>query len=154
MPAPESIPPRARDARPVLGHVNLMVDTLIANASIDDLRAIVRSTLATTSPPVASAFTAAARHRLGDQCDCPTVSVRSFHQERRRNDRPDPRVDECSRSQSVLYGAGMGLASLGVLGVVVRATVGLRWEEGSSMENILASIDADISQAIQIRGRS
>lgn len=53
-----------------------------------------------------------------------------------------------------LYGAGLGLASLKVLANVVRATVGYRWdaknnEDGSSMEDLFAEIDADISQALQ-----
>jgi hypothetical protein len=44
----------------------------------------------------------------------------------------------------------MGFASLGVLESVVRATVGLRWEDASELPDILALVDADISQAIQV----
>ena len=45
----------------------------------------------------------------------------------------------------------MGLAGLGLLSSVVKATVGLRWEqEGSIMVDILAVIDMDICQAIQV----
>jgi hypothetical protein len=44
----------------------------------------------------------------------------------------------------------MGFASLGVLESVVRATIGLRWEEVGELSNILALVDADISQAIQV----
>lgn len=44
----------------------------------------------------------------------------------------------------------MGFASLGVLVHVVRATVGLRWEEDGDMADMLAVIDADIGQAIQV----
>jgi hypothetical protein len=43
----------------------------------------------------------------------------------------------------------MGFASLGVLEAVVKATIGLRWEAGSEISEILALVDADISQAIQ-----
>ena len=43
----------------------------------------------------------------------------------------------------------MGFASLKILARVVSATVGLRWEEDGAMEDTLANIDADISQAIQ-----
>ena len=45
--------------------------------------------------------------------------------------------------------SGLGFASLGILSHVVSATVGLRWEDDSDMEDVLANIDADISQAIQ-----
>lgn len=44
----------------------------------------------------------------------------------------------------------MGLASLGVLESVVRGTIGLRWEEMGEMSDVLALVDADISQAIQV----
>lgn len=43
----------------------------------------------------------------------------------------------------------MGFASLGVLVVVVSATIGLRWEQDGEMVDTLAAVDADISQAIQ-----
>jgi len=44
----------------------------------------------------------------------------------------------------------MGFSGLGLLSAVVKATVGLRWEqEGSIMVDILAVIDMDICQAIQ-----
>jgi hypothetical protein len=43
----------------------------------------------------------------------------------------------------------MGFASLGVLESVVRATIGLRWEDVGELSDILALVDADISQAIQ-----
>jgi hypothetical protein len=44
----------------------------------------------------------------------------------------------------------MGFASLGILSSIVNATIGLRWEEDGAMAHILAVIDADISQAIQV----
>jgi len=43
----------------------------------------------------------------------------------------------------------MGITSLGVLASIVKATVGLQWEENGDMADILAVIDADIGQAIQ-----
>lgn len=48
-----------------------------------------------------------------------------------------------------LYGAGMGFAGVKILAVVVKATIGLRWDAGSRIEDTLAAIDADISQALQ-----
>ena len=49
-----------------------------------------------------------------------------------------------------LYGAGMGFCSLAILASIVRATLGLRWEEEGDMADILAVIDVDIGQAIQV----
>jgi hypothetical protein len=48
----------------------------------------------------------------------------------------------------------MGFASLGVLESVVRATIGLRWEDVGELSDILALVDADISQAIQVSGET
>jgi hypothetical protein len=45
----------------------------------------------------------------------------------------------------------MGFASLGILASIVRATVGIRWDEGGDMAEVLTEIDADIGQAIQAR---
>lgn len=56
--------------------------------------------------------------------------------------------DLLTRARS-LYGAGLGFASLGLLSSIVRATIGLRWEDDGAMADILAVIDADIGQAIQ-----
>lgn len=43
----------------------------------------------------------------------------------------------------------MGFSSLGLLSSVVRATLGLRWEDDGDMADILAVVDIDIGQAIQ-----
>ena len=56
--------------------------------------------------------------------------------------------DLLTRARS-LYGAGLGFASLGLLSSIVRATIGLRWDDDGDMADILAVIDADIGQAIQ-----
>jgi hypothetical protein len=45
----------------------------------------------------------------------------------------------------------MGFSSLSILAAVVRATVGLRWEEEGDLALTLAEIDADLGQAIQVR---
>jgi hypothetical protein len=45
----------------------------------------------------------------------------------------------------------MGFASLSILAAVVKATVGLRWEEDGEIADTLAEIDADLGQAIQVR---
>jgi hypothetical protein len=46
----------------------------------------------------------------------------------------------------------MGFASLSLLASIVRATIGLRWEDEGDMADFLAVIDSDITQAIQVRG--
>jgi len=149
MPALE-IPYRA-DSRPALGHVNLMVDTLIANASADDLRSIVRNLLATGPPGMSLAFTNAARLRLRQTSvrGIPGAYLLFRKQTRDAPAEPLPHLHDVLTRARSLYGAGLGFASLGVLALIVRATVGLRWEDDGDMADILAVIDADIGQAIQ-----
>ncbi|KAL7278416.1 hypothetical protein PYCCODRAFT_1375398 [Trametes coccinea BRFM310] len=139
------------DARPVLGHVNLMVDTFIANANLEDLRAIVRGMLATSPPSVAAAFTAAARQRLVrvKATDVPDMTGLFASGPDGNSAEPTEKLNGVLLRIRTLYGSGMGFASLRILTRVVGATVGLRWEEDGAMEDTLAIIDADISQAIQ-----
>ncbi|KAJ7625922.1 hypothetical protein FB45DRAFT_922635 [Roridomyces roridus] len=150
MPAPETVQ-RPQNARPVLGHVNLMADTLIANANIDDLRAIVRSMVASATPGVAAALTSAARDRLQTQS---RVAARTpsyaLFVGNVKAPMPTSQLYELLKRARALYGSGMGFASLGLLALSVRATIGLRWDsEGGDVVDVLAVIDADIAQAIQ-----
>ncbi|KAJ7113232.1 hypothetical protein C8R43DRAFT_132154 [Mycena crocata] len=148
MPAPETSP-RPANIRPVLGHVNLMADTLIANANLDDLRAIVRSMVASATPGVAAALTAAARDRLQQtnaRCLPTTYSLFSTYG---GSIAPTLQLHDLLKRARALYGSGMGFASLGLLACAVQATIGLRWEHEGPVADILAVIDADIAQAIQ-----
>ncbi|EIW74975.1 hypothetical protein CONPUDRAFT_112910 [Coniophora puteana RWD-64-598 SS2] len=151
MPAPEVSSLQYDNNVKTLGHVNLMVDTFIANATLEDLRAITRTLLATGSPSLASAFTAAARARLRQTGARRLASSNSLFAPGADGFDPVPTSELHSvlaRARS-LYGAGMGFASLGVLYSVVSATVGLRWETDGDMADALAVVDADITQAIQ-----
>ncbi|KIM37684.1 hypothetical protein M413DRAFT_448218 [Hebeloma cylindrosporum] len=150
MPAPEIVF-RNIEKRPALGHVNLMVDTFIANASADDLRSVIRNLLATGPPGIAPAFGNAARSRLRQTGTKPLPPPYTLFRKQTRDSpaTPLPHLhDALSRARS-LYGAGMGFASLVVLASIVRATIGLEWEHDGEMPDILAVIDADIGQAIQ-----
>ncbi|KAG1788914.1 uncharacterized protein HD556DRAFT_1311668 [Suillus plorans] len=161
MPAPEVTPLHTHtETAKTLGHVNLMVDTLIANATIEEqvlvisaatLRAITRNLLATGTPSLAAAFTAAARSRLrhtnarriATTNGLFTTSQNGIHAI------PTQELDNALARARSLYGAGMGFASLAILSSIVKATVGLRWEEDGAMADVLAAIDTDISQAMQ-----
>ncbi|VDB88467.1 unnamed protein product [Peniophora sp. CBMAI 1063] len=136
----------------LLNHVNLMVDSFVANADADDLRATVRALLASTSPSTAVAFTKAARARLtkthtahvapGSQLFAPDPSHPGFVT-------PGPDITDVLRHARALYGSGLGLAGFELLLEVVQATRGLRWAENGPTGDLLAVIDADCCQAIQ-----
>ncbi|KAJ6590351.1 hypothetical protein B0H10DRAFT_2167510 [Mycena sp. CBHHK59/15] len=152
MPAPETAPQQ----RPVLGHVNLMADTLIANATLDDLRAIVRSMVASATPGIAAALTAAARDRLL-QTNVTRLPSNSYQQQQcffapscnSHEVAATPQLQDTLRRARALYGSGMGFASLCLLAHVIRATIGMRWNREGDVAEALAVIDADIAQAIQ-----
>ncbi|KAL5525420.1 hypothetical protein ACEPAF_9290 [Sanghuangporus sanghuang] len=152
MPAPE-VDPIDVAARPAVGHVNLMVDTLIANASLDDLRAIVRSMLATNPPSVSSSFVTAARTCLRQSAQRGIGKQPLLFETREWHGRikttPTTRLNNLLTYTRTLYGAGLGFDSLDVLAGIVRATAGLRWDSDDRLVDELAMIDADISQAIQ-----
>ncbi|KAJ7509470.1 hypothetical protein B0H11DRAFT_2152614 [Mycena galericulata] len=148
MPAPETSL-RPSNARPVLGHVNLMADTLIANANLDDLRAIVRSMVASATPGVAAALTSAARDRLQQTNARCLPGSYSLFTSYGANAAPTQQLPDLLKRARALYGSGMGFASLGLLASAVRSTIGLRWDCEGDVADILAVIDADIAQAIQ-----
>jgi len=140
----------ANEGRPVLGHVNLMVDTFIANAHVDDLRSIARNLLATNPPSFSVAFTEAARSRLRQTSGRFVVNASAlFVHESGGNAAPSDKLKDVLFRVRALYGAGMGFDSLRMLAMIVHASIGLRWEDDSNMSNTLAFIDADIGQAIQ-----
>ncbi|TFK24142.1 hypothetical protein FA15DRAFT_619710 [Coprinopsis marcescibilis] len=151
MPAPEVTNMRSFDSRPALGHVNLMIDTFIANASVDDLRSIMRNLLATGPPDVSPAFANAARSRLRQTYAKakPNPYILFRRQARDSEAVALPHLFETLARARSMYGAGLGFASLGILTSVVRATIGLRWEDDGDTVDVLAHIDADIGQAIQ-----
>ncbi|KAK0475287.1 hypothetical protein IW261DRAFT_1496810 [Armillaria novae-zelandiae] len=147
MPAPDA----SLTVRPALGHVNLMVDTFIANAQVDDLRTIVRDLVGSGIPSIGSTFSAAARSRL-IQSGATTGRVQGplFKRDAHEGSTyPSNNLKDTLRRARCLFGAGLGFASLAVLAVVVRATIGLRWNAENEMSDILADVDADICQAIQ-----
>ncbi|KAI0695973.1 hypothetical protein C8T65DRAFT_664482 [Cerioporus squamosus] len=134
---------------PVLGHVNLMVDTFISNVTLIDLQDSIRRTLATSPPSVAAAFTAAARDRLArSKANAVPDSDTLFVQTSSSGWEATPQLDTVLRRARALYGSGLGLASLRVLTAVVVAAGRTRWEPDSDLETLLAYVDADISQAV------
>ncbi|EKM54571.1 uncharacterized protein PHACADRAFT_175092 [Phanerochaete carnosa HHB-10118-sp] len=159
MPAPQTI--HSSGFEPSLkanfAHVNLMVDSFIANAEPDDLRAILRTMLSSCPPSTASAFTAAARKRLerlaqtSSRHPTPTTTAPStlFATYPDGGATPSPSLDGTLRRARALYGAGMGFASLAALTAIARGTLGLRWAPDGPMADTLAAVDADIAQALQ-----
>jgi len=108
--------------------------------------------LATGPPGIAPAFGNAARSRLRQTSTKALPAPYSLFRKQTRDSpaTPLPHLhDTLTRARS-LYGAGMGFSSLVVLASIVRATIGLRWEDDGEMPDILAVIDADIGQAIQV----
>ncbi|TCD60965.1 hypothetical protein EIP91_009246 [Steccherinum ochraceum] len=141
------------DGRPALGHVNLMIDTFLANATPDEqvtppVLTILRTTLATCPASTTSALAAAARHHFDHWKPAPPPEGLFTVQDTGLSIAA-PGLQKVLARARALYGVGSAFASLAVLEGVVRATVGLRWKGNGPMAYALADIDSDITQAIQ-----
>ncbi|KAH9940484.1 uncharacterized protein BXZ73DRAFT_75572 [Epithele typhae] len=141
-----------------LGHVNLMVDTLIANVDETDLRAMVRGLLSASTPAIASTFTDVARERLRRAAATALPPPRTLFAQVPETAGQDTGVETWAatpalrpvlRRTRAAYGAGIALDALGVLAAVVADATPSRWAPDSALEALLAEIDADISQAVE-----
>jgi len=112
----------------------------------------MRTLLATGPAGFSPAFQNAARSRLRKTTASLKLNPYTLfrRQTGHREAEPLPPLFEILSRVRSLYGAGLGFSSLSLLAQVVRATVGLRWEEDGDMADVLAVIDADIGQAIQV----
>lgn len=113
----------------------------------------MRNLLAAGPPGVAPAFENAARSRLRHTNAKALPNTYSLFRRQPHNIKfaaPTELLHDTLANVRSLYGAGMGFCSLAILSSVVRATLGLRWEEEGNMADILAVIDVDIGQAIQV----
>ncbi|KAJ7149573.1 hypothetical protein C8R46DRAFT_964078 [Mycena filopes] len=133
-----------------MGHVNTMADTVLVNASAEDLRAILRSMLSSKTPGLVAAFLTSTRARLHQhQRSLPSIADLLPQPFTDAGDRPAPQLLASLARARMLYGSGMGFASLAPLAVVVRSTVGRRWAADGEVAEALVMVDADIAQAIQ-----
>jgi hypothetical protein len=149
MPAPSSDAfHRSADSRS-LNHVNLMVDSFIANARVDDLRATVRILLASMPPSTAQAFTKAARSRLASPNASPPPHSQMLFLFDDVDPIPTSGLYDLLAHARALYGAGMGLTSFGIFVDIIRSSLGLRWTPYGATADVLTLIDGDICQAIQ-----
>ncbi|KAF7313171.1 hypothetical protein MKEN_01003500 [Mycena kentingensis (nom. inval.)] len=129
------------------GHVNTMADTVLVNASPEDLRAILRNMLASKTPGLVASFMKSTHARLQQkvvQSSTPVELVMAIG-----SDTPSPQLLEKLKSARMLFGSGLGFSSLAPLAEVVRSTVNQRWDVDGEVSRVLAMADADIAQAIQ-----
>ncbi|KAJ7641125.1 hypothetical protein FB45DRAFT_899493 [Roridomyces roridus] len=123
-----------------MGHVNMMADTVLLNASPEDLRAILRSMLASKTPGLVSAFMTSTRARLLYQqpaAGTTPVKCQPFSSE------TAPQLQSILTRARLLYGTSPLLAS------VVRSTLGCRWPAEGTVADVLAVVDGDLDQALQ-----
>ncbi|KAF8512091.1 hypothetical protein BU17DRAFT_96600 [Hysterangium stoloniferum] len=132
-------------------HVNLMIDTFIANAPAADLRAVIRSLLS-TFPATHAQFNCIARARLKQTMAKATLPAQSsLFASRGGIVVPTHHFGEVLSHARMLFGAGLGVDSLPMLTYVIRATFPLRWTTADNDPLLphLAILDSDLSQAIQ-----
>ncbi|KAJ3916359.1 hypothetical protein F5877DRAFT_69127 [Lentinula edodes] len=150
MPAPE-VTVTSNYPHPIVKHVNLMVDTYLANATVEDLRCAVRGLLASGTSGTASQFSAAARKHLRESGALLAPRPESLFDKNVGSGEiiPTHTLKEVIARARTVYGVGMGFASLEILIPIVEATRGAKWKRDGSTAEILTEVDADIVQAIQ-----
>ncbi|KXN89077.1 hypothetical protein AN958_06346 [Leucoagaricus sp. SymC.cos] len=127
-----------------------MLDTFIANASVEDLRAITRNLLAINSGSLTQSYKSCARDRLRRTDNtAQLLSAPLFQQSDDVFHIPTQALYDLLIRTRKLYGVGFGSSSLPLLTAIVRATIGIRWRGHGEMADLLAIVDNDISQAIQ-----
>lgn len=124
-------------------------DVLTTSAS---LRAITRNLLATNPSSLTQTYKVCARNRL-QRADntLELLSSPLFQQKGDSFYAPTPALIELLSRIRKLYGVGLGSLSLPLLTAIIRSTIGIRWRERGDVAELLAVIDNDISQAIQVR---
>lgn len=65
-------------------------------------------------------------------------------------DAPAPQLLASLARARMLYGSGLGFASLAPLAAVVRSTIGHRWAPEGEVAHALVMADADIAQGLQV----
>ncbi|KAK7018341.1 hypothetical protein R3P38DRAFT_2982291 [Favolaschia claudopus] len=139
-----------------VGHVNMMADVVLVNASVEDLRAILRAMLSSKTPGLLASFLTSTRARLHqrvwngsahDAENTPNSISDLFPSD--DEDAPTPQLLACLSRARMLYGSGLGFSSLSHLVAVVRSTIGRRWPPEGKITDILVMVDADIAQGLQ-----
>ena len=104
--------------------------------------------MATCPPSTTATLTSAARHHY-DHWKAPQPTESLFIVQDNGLSAPASGLQKILARARALYGVGSAFASLAVLETVVRATIGLRWDEDGQLAYALADVDSDITQAIQ-----
>ncbi|KAJ7238268.1 hypothetical protein B0H12DRAFT_1237948 [Mycena haematopus] len=133
-----------------VGHVNMMADVVLVNASPEDLRAILRNMLSSKTPGLVAAFITSTRARLHQCGGCAHGTMADLRKPfSDAGDAPAPQLLASLARARMLYGSGLGFASLEPLSAVVRSTVGHRWKPEGEVAHALVMADADIAQGLQ-----
>ncbi|KAF7290375.1 hypothetical protein HMN09_01295500 [Mycena chlorophos] len=127
------------------GHVNMMADTVLVNASPEDLRAILRNMLASKTPGLVATFMTSTHARLRQKPGASEANIDLLLD----TDTPSTDLVQALKRARMLFGSGLGFASLEPLTAVVRSTIGRHWAADGEVSRTLAMADADIAQAIQ-----
>jgi len=136
----------------ISGHVNLMIDTVISNMELSDLRASLRRLVA-QSPSNVTVFVDDIKDRIRRRgtyvADVPVFAIADGRLE------PTQALARLLSEVRVHYGCGLGFESLGILRQIISELTdslsnqpqGVTLSEET--KNVLAAMDSDISQAAQ-----
>lgn len=117
----------------------------------NSLRAILRNMLSSKTPGLVAAFLASTRTRLHHRSGGGAVAeLKQPLFSEGGPDAPAPQLLASLARARMLYGSGLGFASLQPLTAVVRSTIGHRWLPEGQIAYALVMADADIAQGLQV----
>ncbi|KAG8990041.1 hypothetical protein FRB90_001958 [Tulasnella sp. 427] len=137
--------------KPLVGHVNMQLDCFLANSNVDDLRAIVRTLLATGPAGTTAALTKIARKRIPSTIDKRVKPANTWFTVRKDGlYTSTPALEDTLKAARTLMGVGLGFDSLPILTEIVEVLNTIEFDlEDETMEEDLSRLDSDIAQACQ-----
>jgi hypothetical protein len=132
-------------AKAKTAHVNMMTDTIIANLSLEGLRAVMRGVLS-SQPAATPAFEEQTRNYLNETASqFQTVSVTAKQED--GVSYTTPSLKDLRRRICCMVGCGMCYEALPLLRQIVQQLSGIASED-DSLQNDTAAVDSDIVQAL------
>ncbi|KAL3485209.1 NADP-dependent oxidoreductase domain-containing protein [Aspergillus germanicus] len=133
-------------AKAKTAHVNMMTDAIIANLSLEGLRAVMRGVLSSqpTATPIFEEQTRSYLNETASQFQNVTIIAKQDDE----TSYTTPSLKDLRRRICCMVGCGMCYEALPLLVQIVKQLSGLTLSEENSVQNDIAAVDGDIVQAL------
>ncbi|KAL3452351.1 NADP-dependent oxidoreductase domain-containing protein [Aspergillus insuetus] len=133
-------------AKAKTAHVNMMTDTIIANLSLEGLRAVMRGVLS-SQPTATPIFEEQTRNYLNETAS-QFLNVTVIAKQEDGTSYTTPSLKGLRRRICCMVGCGMCYEALPLLVQITQQLSGLIFSEDDSLQDDIAAVDGDIVQAL------